>query len=393
MVSLRPMTRQMCHAFYKGFQNDPAIGHYYEYVYTPEIADRYFDTNSAADRMLFAIMVGDQIVGECKLKNIDLQKRECSMGIHLQNDVVKGKGYGTQAERLILQYAFEELGMIAVNADAALKNSRSQHVLEKVGFCYTHEDETFKYYRCEANKAERWQKVKDLMGKLVHVVVDRPIGYQHGDITYPINYGYIPGMTAGDGEEQDAYILGISEPITEFDGQVVAAICRRNDCEDKLVIAPVGYVYHQGQIAEAVHFQEQYFDTRIISCFEKSCGVLPYRMVNDQQEFLLVFETYSKCWSLPKGHIEAGETDVQTALRELYEETGLTANLDTSRCASIEYPISNFARKQVAFFLGEVVGVPKVREGEIDKFKWVTAEELKDYLFPDTYEACKALLR
>ena len=239
----------------------------------------------------------------------------------------------------------------------------------------------------------RNQLINAYMGKHVHVVVDRPIGYQHGDITYPINYGYIPGVIAGDGEEQDAYILGVSEPITEFNGQVVATICRKNDCEDKLVVAPVESVYHQGQIAEAVHFQEQYFDTRIISCFEKSCGVLPYRMVNGQQEFLLVFETYSKCWSLPKGHIEAGETDVQTALRELYEETGLTANLDTSRCASIEYPISSFARKQVAFFLGEVVGVPKVREGEIDKLKWVTTAELKDYLFPDTYEACKALLR
>ena len=393
MVSIQPMTREMCHEFYKGFQNDPAIGHYYEYIYTPEIADRYFDTNSVADRKLFAIMVGNQIVGECKLKNIDFEKRECSMGIHLQNDAVKGKGYGTQAERLILQYAFEELGMIAVNADAALKNTRSQHVLEKVGFRYTHEDDTFKYYRCEHNKLSREKFIQELMGKLVHVVVDRPIGYRHGNIVYLINYGYIPGIIAGDGEEQDAYILGINEPLAKFDGQVVAAICRKNDCEDKLVVAPVGSVYHQGQIAEAVHFQEQYFDTRIISCFEKSCGVLPYRMLNGQLEFLLVFETYSKCWSLPKGHIEAGETDVQTALRELYEETGLTANLDTSRCASIEYSISNFARKQVAFYLGEVTGVPKVREGEIDKFKWVTAEELQDYLFPDTYEACKTLLR
>ena len=239
----------------------------------------------------------------------------------------------------------------------------------------------------------RNQFIKDYMGKLVHIVVDRSIGYQHGDIVYPINYGFIPGIIAGDGEEQDAYILGVNKPLTEFDGQVIAAIRRRNDYEDKLVVAPAGSVYHQGQIAEAVHFQEQYFDTRIISCFEKSCGVLPYRMVNGQQEFLLVFETYSKCWSLPKGHIETGETDVQTALRELYEETGLTANLDTSHTASIEYPISSFARKQVAFFLGEVTGVPKVREGEIDKFKWVTAEELQDYLFPDTYEACKALLR
>ena len=121
--------------------------------------------------------------------------------------------------------------------------------------------------------------------------------------------------------------------------------------------------------------------------------MLPYRIVDGQQEFLLVFETYSKCWSLPKGHIEAGETDVQAAQRELYEETGLTAKLYTTRIASIEYPISSFARKQVVFFLGEVTGVPKVREGEIDKFKWVTPEELKDYLFPDTYEACKALLR
>ena len=148
-VSIQPMTREMCHEFYKKFQNDPAIGHYYEYVYTPEIADRYFDTNSVPDRRMFAILVDGQIVGECKLKYIDLEKRECSMGIHLRDDSVKEKGYGTQAERLILKYAFEELGMVAVNADAALKNTRSQHVLEKVGFRYVREDDTFKYYRCE----------------------------------------------------------------------------------------------------------------------------------------------------------------------------------------------------------------------------------------------------
>lgn len=239
---------------------------------------------------------------------------------------------------------------------------------------------------------ERNQVITDYIGKQVHVVVDRPIGYHHGDIVYPVNYGYIPEIIAGDGEEQDAYILGITHPITEFDGQVVAVICRKNDCEDELVVAPIGSVYHQGRIAEAVHFQEQYFDISIVSCYEKSCGVLPYRIKNGQQEFLLIFETFSKCWSLSKGHIEAGETDVQTALRELHEETGLTAKLDTSRSASIEYPISSFARKEVVFYLGEVVGVPQVREGEIEKYKWVTAEELKDYLFPDTFEACKELL-
>ena len=240
---------------------------------------------------------------------------------------------------------------------------------------------------------ERDQIIKNHMGKPAHVVVDRPIGYRHGDIVYPINYGYIPGVMAGDGEEQDAYILGICEPLSEFDGQVVGAIRRLNDCEDKLVVAPVGTVYHQGLIAEAVRFQEQYFDGRVIACFERSCGVLPYRVVDGRREYLLVFETYSKCWSLPKGHVEAGETDVQTALRELFEETGLTAKLDTGRVATIEYPISEFARKQVLFYLGEVAGDPKVREGEIEKFKWVSADALKDYLFPDTVEACKVLLK
>ena len=148
-VTLRPMTREMCHGFYREFQNDPAIGHYYDYVYSVETVDAYFDRNNTPDRKLFAILAEGKIVGEIKLKDIDFEKRECSMGIHLQNDSVKGKGYGTQAERLILRYAFEELGMDTVKADAALKNTRSQHVLEKVGFRYTHEDETFKYYRCD----------------------------------------------------------------------------------------------------------------------------------------------------------------------------------------------------------------------------------------------------
>ena len=152
MVSLIPMTRELCHEFYKGFQNDPAIGHYYEYIYTPEIADQYFDRNSVPDRKLFAILVDGQIIGECKLKDIDPVKRECTLGIHLRDDSVKEKGYGTQAELLILRYAFEELGMTAVNAETVLKNERSQHVLEKVGFRYICEDDTFKYYRCERSR-------------------------------------------------------------------------------------------------------------------------------------------------------------------------------------------------------------------------------------------------
>lgn len=234
--------------------------------------------------------------------------------------------------------------------------------------------------------------MKNYLGKTVRVLVDRPIGYLHGDILYPVNYGFLPGTLAGDGEEQDAYILGVDTPIREFEGRVIGIVFRKNDREDKLVVAPESMVFHQAQIAEAVHFQEQYFDTRVVSIFEKSCGVLPYRIVNGQREFLLVFEEYSQCWSLPKGHMEAGETEIQTAQRELYEETGLDVEIEADRSASILYPISQVAQKQVQFFLGRVSGTPRARAGEIAGFRWVTQSQLERYLFPDTVAACLELL-
>lgn len=110
----------------------------------------------------------------------------------------------------------------------------------------------------------RKELIRDCMGKVVRVVVDRPIGYlHHGKILYPINYGYLPGVIAGDGEEQDAYILGITEPIQTFDGQVIAVVCRSDDCEDKFVVAPVGDSYTKEEIKAAVEFQEKYFNSTI----------------------------------------------------------------------------------------------------------------------------------
>ena len=191
--------------------------------------------------------------------------------------------------------------------------------------------------------------IQQFLGTTVHVEVDRPIGYRHGEILYPVNYGFLPGITGGDSEEQDAYILGVDEPLSSFDGRVIGAIRRMNDCEDKLIVAPEGIVLHQGQIAQAVSFQERFFDSRVISLLRKSCGVIPYRTMNGKTEVLIVYQQFSQCWSLPKGHMEAGETEAETALRELWEETGLTARLDSSRAAIIEYPISPIARKQVVF--------------------------------------------
>lgn len=232
----------------------------------------------------------------------------------------------------------------------------------------------------------------ELLGQKLHIEVDRPIGYRHGQLVYPVNYGYVPGMAAGDGEDQDAYILGISEPLRTFDGQVIGIVRRKNDCEDKLVVAPEGTVFHQAQIAEAVRFQEQHFDTFIESAFRKSCGVIPFRQVDGKREFLILLQT-SHSWSFPKGHMEAGETEKQTALRELHEETGLTATLIPDAVAVTQYAISPLVHKQVVLFLGQVHGDVSLQETEISGSRWVTADELSHYLHPNTYEACAHLVK
>lgn len=153
MIELRKMTRALCHELYRNWQSDASIymdmSLFKPYVYDQASVDRYFDAKNESSRILFAIMLDGRPIGELQLKRIDWEKAECTLSIHMQNDAVKGKGYGTQAERLAVQYAFEKLGMAVIHADAVLKNTRSQHVLEKVGFRLVREDETFKYYRME----------------------------------------------------------------------------------------------------------------------------------------------------------------------------------------------------------------------------------------------------
>lgn len=106
-----------------------------------------------------------------------------------------------------------------------------------------------------------------MIGQTVKVTVDRPMGSRHPkhpDIVYPVNYGYVGGIIAPDGEEQDAYILGIDEPVPEFVGVVIAIIHRLNDCEDKWVVAPDGVTFSENEILDAVRFQEQFFESEII---------------------------------------------------------------------------------------------------------------------------------
>lgn len=105
-----------------------------------------------------------------------------------------------------------------------------------------------------------------MIGKSVTVIVDRPLGSyhpEHTDMYYPINYGYVEGIMAADGEEQDAYILGVDKAVNEFTGKIIANVQRKEDVEKKWVVAPEDKIYTKKEIWEQIYFQEKYFESEI----------------------------------------------------------------------------------------------------------------------------------
>ncbi len=106
----------------------------------------------------------------------------------------------------------------------------------------------------------------EYIGKEIKIEIDRPFGSKHPKhgFIYPVNYGYVPNTMSGDGEELDAYLLGVFEPVDEYTGECIAIIHRTNDNDDKLVIVSEGKNYTDEAIDALTEFQEQYFDHIII---------------------------------------------------------------------------------------------------------------------------------
>ena len=219
---------------------------------------------------------------------------------------------------------------------------------------------------------QREDLIQAYLGRLVTVEIDRPIGHVHHTkgvtLHYTVNYGYLPGVIGGDGEEQDAYILGVDEPLERFTGRIIGAVRRADDNEDKLIAAPEGVYLHQCQIAEAVHFVEKYFDSTVESLSRRLCGVIPYRLREGKAEFLIPCEA----GHFPQRLMAPGEEERDTALRALREETGCTTALCPDFRGRVQYDISEKAWETVILFLGQMDG-----ETAGD---WVTWEEARDIL-------------
>ena len=107
---------------------------------------------------------------------------------------------------------------------------------------------------------------KEYLGKVLNIVIDRELGGKHPEygFIYPVNYGYVPDTTSGDGEELDCYLLGVFEPVKAFKGKCIAIIHRMDDDDDKLIIVPKNKEYSDDAINALVEFQERYFEHIIV---------------------------------------------------------------------------------------------------------------------------------
>ncbi len=108
---------------------------------------------------------------------------------------------------------------------------------------------------------------ENYLEKNVDLIIDRPLGAKHPkhDFIYEVNYGYVPNTVSGDGEELDAYFLGVDQPLDRVGGKCIAIIHRLDDDDDKLIVIPENIKdFTDEEIQRLTNFQEKFFKSVII---------------------------------------------------------------------------------------------------------------------------------
>ncbi len=123
---------------------------------------------------------------------------------------------------------------------------------------------------------------------------------------------------------------------------------------------------------------------------EKSCGCIII-----EQDKVLLIQQIDGGWGFPKGHIEIGETEIGTALREVKEETNLDVEIDENKRYTMEYFTDKGTLKQVVLFIAKKInGNEKYQESEIKSMKWMTFDDaIKTINYDNTRDLFKKVLK
>ncbi len=194
-----------------------------------------------------------------------------------------------------------------------------------------------------------------------------------------LSKGLYSGYYTGDNNENiKAYIIS-KNPLNYFaGGQVIAVITLQGSTEQRVIIAPDREIYYEPQILEKLSSISNLKISSISCLYEKSCGALIFYRNKQGVRVLLVKNHNGRYWSFPKGHMELNETEEETAVREIKEETNLDVKIiDGFREVSDYCPFGNI-KKRVVFFLAQaftddVVDQPE----EIDSHIWVDIQQAR----------------
>lgn len=193
-----------------------------------------------------------------------------------------------------------------------------------------------------------------------------------------INDGLYSGYSSADGiNNVSSYIIS-RKPVYEFLRGVVIAVATLKNGEQKCIVATEGEVFYEPEIRERLKALRN-VEIQSINClYEKSCGaIIIYKVSDDNHKVLLVKNHNGRYWSFPKGHVEKGETEEETAIREIKEETGLDVEIVESFREVSDYCPFGRIKKRVVFFMAQTFSTDvKVQKEEIDSYIWVDLNDV-----------------
>ncbi|HHZ05299.1 MAG TPA: NUDIX domain-containing protein [Clostridiales bacterium] len=183
--------------------------------------------------------------------------------------------------------------------------------------------------------------------------------------------GYIEYRQGGVSKQESVFILS-NEPISDSVNGIVIATAACADNNIKLIVAPIGEVFYEPEIREKLALIHNFKYGKLLCLYEKSCGAVVFYRNMKHINVLLVKNRNGKYWSFPKGHVEQGENEYETATREIKEETGLDVIIYEHYRQISDYIPFGKIKKRVVFFLAEATSDNvKIQQDEIDSFTWV----------------------
>ncbi len=237
-------------------------------------------------------------------------------------------------------------------------------------------------HRIEVKKLAEWNVIASnrnarfILGKTAEVNISRTYRKRlpHRGMCY-INCGsVVPSNDDKNSLDKEAFVIG-ADPCTSYTGEVIAIAKTKDRKKEYWIVAPRGRAYYEPEIEFLVSEYIERKDIYFVCFYEKSCGAVLYT-VKDGKRYYILIKNMSGHAGFPKGHVEFGENEKMTALREIYEETGVTTTLIEGFRETYNYLINGFVHKEAVYFTAPFEEKDiKMDIMEISEYKLVTFEE------------------